>query len=186
MPSPTDKNSPLRQGHDAFVADLKARLAQAQSEGQSPEQMQQLAMALASADAGRRATQVVGQVSAWWSGFKLLVVVGGLALALAVGLALGVEYRHAAPLCQTYGAQHHWTYQSLDYPNGGHSRNAGSATCVFADASGNRNYVSLTRLEPNWLTDLGVSFAFEMEFTLPLFFVLVALLFAAFKRKQKQ
>ena len=95
-------------------------------------------------------------------------------------------YRHAAPLCKAYGAEHHWTYQSLDYPNGGHSNNAGSATCVFVDASGNDKYVSLTRLEPNWLTDLGVSFAFEMEFTLPLFFVLVALLFAAFKRKQKQ
>lgn len=186
MPSPSNENRSQRQGQQAFVADMKARLAQAQSEGQSPEQMQLLAMTLASANAGRRATQVVGHLAAWWSGFKLFLMVGAVACALAVGLALGVEYRHAAPLCETYAAAHHWTYQSLNYPNGGHSRNAGSATCVFADASGNDEYVSLTRLEPNWLTDLGVSFAFEMEFTLPLFFVLVALLFAAFKRKQKQ
>ena len=186
MTSPTDQDRSPRQGRDAFVAGLKARLEQARSEGQSPEQMQQLAMTLASADAGRRATQVVGRLAAWWSGFKLFLVVGAVACAFAVGLALGVEYRHAAPLCETYAAAHHWTYQSLNYPNGGHSNNAGSATCVFVDASGNDKYVSLTRLEPNWLTDLGVSFAFEMEFTLPLFFVLVALLFAAFKRKQKQ
>ncbi len=100
MPSPTDKNSSLRQGHELFVADLKARLAQAKTEGQSPEQMQQLAMALASADAGRRATQVVGQVGAWWSGFKLFLLVCALAVVLAGGLALAVEYRHAAPLCR--------------------------------------------------------------------------------------
>ena len=186
MPSPSNENRSQRQGQQAFVADMKARLEQARAEGQSPEQIQQLAMRLAHADAGRRTTQVVGQVRSWWSKFELFLMVGGMALALAMGMAMGVECRHAAPLCKAYGAEHHWTYQSLDYPNGGHSNNAGSATCVFVDASGNDKYVSLTRLEPNWLTDLGVSFAFEMEFTLPLFFVLVALLFAAFKRKQKQ
>lgn len=187
MPSPNNENRSLRQSHEAFKANLKARLEQAQADGQSPEQMQQMAMSLAGAEGGRQAIKAVGQLRSWWSGFKLFLMVGGLAVVLSVGLALAVEYRHAAPLCKAYGAEHHWTYQSLDldYPDGGHSTNAGSATCVFADASGNDKYVSLAKLEPNWLTDLGVSFAFEMEFTLPLFFVLVALLFAAFKRKQK-
>jgi hypothetical protein len=186
MPSPRNEDRSPLQSHEAWVASLKARLEQARAEGQSPEQMQQLAMTMAHADAGRRATQVVGQVRSWWSGFKLFLMVGGLALALAMSLALGVEYRHAAPLCKSYGAEHHWAYQSLNYPNGGHSSNAGSARCVFTNASGSHEYVSLTKLEPNWLTDLGVSFAFEIEFTLPLFFVLIALLFAALKRLQKK
>jgi hypothetical protein len=186
MPSPNNENRSLRQSHEAFKANLKARLEQAQADRQSPEQMQQMAMSLAGAEGGRQAIKAVGQLRSWWSGFKLFVMVGGLAVAMAMGLALAVEYRHAAPLCKAYGAEHHWAYQNLNYPYGGHSSTSGSATCVFTDASGNDKHVSLAKLEPNWLTDLGVSFAFEIEFTTPLFFVLAALLLAALKRLQKK
>lgn len=59
MPSLSDNQISQKQESEAFVASMKARLEQARADGQSPEQMQQLAMALGRKEAARRAPQVV-------------------------------------------------------------------------------------------------------------------------------
>jgi len=109
-------------------------------------------------------------------------MVGVMACVLAIGLAWVVEHRYAAPLCDVYATEHRLSYRQLNYPNGGHSTNAGSARCVFADPSGHEQSISLAKLVPNWVIDLMVSIALGIEFTIPAFFVLVALIFAAMKR----
>lgn len=105
MPSPSDHNPSQEQANEQFVAAMKARLEKAQADGQSPEQMQQLAMALGHTEAGRRATKVVTQVHSWWPGFQRFLMVGALACALAIGLAwltplqrTGLIYQWKRPL----------------------------------------------------------------------------------------
>ena len=122
-------------GND-FAAAMKTRLEQARADGQSLEKIQQLALELGRAEAGRRATRVVTQVRSWWSGFRTFLTVGVLACVLAIGLAWTVEHRYVEPLCDAYAKEHHLSYRQLNYSNGGHSTNAGSARCVFADPAG--------------------------------------------------
>ena len=47
---------------------------------------------------------LTGQVRSWWSGFRRFLIVGALAFGLAAGLALLVERRYAAPICERYAA----------------------------------------------------------------------------------
>jgi len=184
VPSPSNHNPSQEQANEQFVAAMKARLEQARADGQSPEQMQQLAMALGHKEAARRAPQVVAQVRSWWSGFRLFLKVGALACVLAIGLAWLIEHRHAAPLCELYATEHRLSYRQLNYTNGGHGTNAGSARCVFADPSGREKSISLAKLEPNFAIDMMVSVGLEIEFTLPAFFLIVALIFGAIERSK--
>jgi hypothetical protein len=105
---------------------------------------------------------------------------------MAIGLAWVVEHRYAEPLCDAYAKEHRLSYRQLNYPNGGHSTNAGSARCVFADSSGHEQSISMAKLAPNFGIDMMISIALEIEFTIPAFFVLVALVLAAMKRGAKE
>ena len=165
---------------------MRTRLEQTRADGQSPEDIRQLARELGRAEAGQRATGVVKQVGSWWSGFRTFLMVGAVACVLAIGLAWMVEHRYAAPLCDAYATEHRLSYRHLNYPSGGHSTNAGSPRCVFADPSGREQSISLAKLVPNFAIDLMVSIALAIEFSIPVFFVLVALIFDAMKRLTRQ
>jgi hypothetical protein len=184
MSSPSDH--PQKQISENFAANIKVRLEQAQAEGQSPEQLQQLAMELGRAEAGRQAIKTVAQAQSWWSGFKRYLMVSATALGLAVCLAWLVEHRHAVPLCELYAREHHLNYSQLAYPSFGHSSTSGSATCNFSDARGHEKSISLAKLEPNLAIDLMVSVALGMGFTFPAFFLIIALISGAMERLKEK
>lgn len=162
---------------EAFIAGMKSRMEQAQASGQSPEEIRKLAGAFAREESRRQMPQIVSRARSWWSGFRNFLIVGALALVLAIGLALFVEHRYAAPLCERYGALHELTYKGLDYPVIGRSSSTTSASgsCMFDNRAGRRTTVSLNKLESNWAVALLVSFALQLSFTAPVAFVLVAL-----------
>lgn len=127
------------------------------------------------------------QARSWWFGFRNFLIVGGLALGLAMALALLVEHRYAAPLCRQYGAQRGLTYQGISYPVIGKSSSttSSSGSCRFVAATGREDRVSLTRLEPNWAIQFAVSWALQLELTTAIFFVLIALLAVGIGRLRK-
>jgi hypothetical protein len=119
-------------------------------------------------------------------GLRNLLIVGALAFGLAVGLALLVEHRYAAPLCEAYGTQHGLSYTALEYPTLGRGGSAASNTsgeCIFRDAAGAKQTRSLGKLAPNFLTDLLMSAALEIELTFPVGFVLIGLIAATHFRR---
>jgi len=141
---------------------------QAQVSGQSPEQMPEL----------------TARVTAWWSGFRNFLIVGALAFGAAIGLAFLVEHQHLAALCERYGAQRGLAYQGADYPVIGSSSSTTSpGGCISSDTAGRRATVSLYKLEPNAGIALLVSFALQIDFTIPAAFVLIALLAVWLRRR---
>ncbi|HEX7605331.1 MAG TPA: hypothetical protein VF348_01385, partial [Usitatibacter sp.] len=92
------------QAREAFIASMKSRMEQAQASGQSPEQIREQMAAFAREESRRQLPQTVAKVRSWWSGFRNFLIVGAIALALSIGLALVVEHRYAAPLCESYAA----------------------------------------------------------------------------------
>jgi len=125
-----------------------------------------------------------GQVRSWWSGFRRFLIVGALAFGLAAALALSIERRYAAPICERYAAEHGLVYNGLQYPVIGKSSSTTSPSgrCILLNAAGRRDTLSLTALEPNPIVALLVSFALQIEFTIPASFVLVALLWVGVRK----
>ncbi len=157
---------------------MKARFEQARSSGESPENIEQQMKALVREESRRQIPPMVAKARSWWWGFRNFLIVGSLAFGLAIGLALWVEHRYAAPLCERYAAEHGLAYWGLDYPVLGKSSSttSPSGTCLLLEASGRQRSVDLTRLEPNSVKALLASFALQMEVTMPVSFVLLALL----------
>ena len=57
-----------------------------------------------------------------------------------------------------------------------------SGRCILLNAAGHRDTISLTTLEPSAIIALLVSFALQIEFTIPASFVLIALMWAGFRQ----
>lgn len=178
--APDDERDRVQTRQD-FAARMRARIEQAEASGQSPEQIKEEAAAFAREEARRQLPALTGQVRSWWSGFRNFLIVGALALGVAIGLALLVERRYAAPLCERYAAGRGLVYKGLDYPVIGRSSSTTSASgsCILANAAGRRETVSLTKLEQSTIIALMVSFALQIEVTIPVAFVLIALLAVA-------
>lgn len=176
----------LGNEREAFAAAMKQRLEDGRARGLSPQEAEADAREFASREMRRRAPEVVAAARSWWVGFKRFVGLGALAIALAVGLALFAEHRYAAPLCERYAADHGQQYRGLDYPYLGRSSSTSSSSgrCIFADAAGRRSTISLRKLEPSFAADFAVSAALQLEFTIPAFFVLLALAAAAVLRRR--
>ena len=100
---------------------------------------------------------------------------------MATGLALFVERRYAAPLCERYAAERGLVYKGLDYPVIGKSSSTTSPSgrCILLNAAGRRDTVSLTTLEQSTIIALLVSFALQIEVTIPVAFVAIALIWVA-------
>jgi hypothetical protein len=175
-PIPDDARA-REHAREAFIADMKRRFEQAQAGGQSPEQLRELVTASAKEESRRQLPEVTARMTAWWSGLRNFLIVGGLAFGVAIGLALLVEHLHVAPLCERYAAQHGLRYQGVDYPMIGRSSSTTSpGRCIFADAAGRRDTVSLYKVEANAFIALLVSFALQIDFIIPAAFILIALL----------
>ena len=171
---------------EAFLVEMRARFEQAQRSGKSPTQVRDEMRELARRQGQARAPQLAAGLRSWVRGLRNLLIVGALALGLAITLALLVEHRYAAPLCEKYGAQHGLLYTALEYPTLGRGSSAAGNTsgdCVFRDAAGAKQTFSLGKLAPNFWTDLLMNAALEIELTFPISFVLIGLVGALLFRR---
>ena len=184
MDSASNDHRTAEQAREAFLAGMKTRLEQARAGGQSPEQMQELVSSCVKEETGRQIPQVAARARAWWSGLRNFLIVGALALGVAIGLALFVEHHYAAPLCAQYAAQHGGLrYEGIDYPTVGRSSSTTSPPrCMFVDPTGHRDTVSLDELQPNAIAALLTSFALQMSFVTPVAFILIALMAVELRR----
>jgi len=179
--APEDEQAQERE-RTAFLAGMKTRLEQAQQSGQSPEQIRAMASAYAKEEGRRQLPEATSRMRGWWTGLRNFLIIGALAVGVFIGLALFVEHRYAAPLCEHHGAQHGLTYQGIDYPSIGSSSTTSPPRCIFLDAAGHRDTVSLDKLQPNAAIALLVSFALQIEFVVPVAFILIALMAVALRR----
>ena len=187
MSSTPEDDPSANESREAFLAGMKTRLEQAQASGQSSEQVRALASSYAREEMQRQAPLVVARARSWWSGFRNVLIVGALASGVAIGLALLVERQHVAPLCERYGAQHGLTYQGVDYPIVGRSSSTtSSGGCIFADSAGRQRSVSLNKVEPNSVVALLVSFALQIDFVIPVAFILIALIAVSLRRRSNR
>jgi hypothetical protein len=184
MGSEPDDEQAREQSREAFIAGMKTRLERARASGQSPEQIQELVSACVKEETRRQIPQVAARARAWWSGFRNFLIVGALALGVAIGLALFVEHHYAAPLCEQYAAQHDGLrYDGIDYPTVGRSSSTTSPPrCMFVDPAGHRDTVSLDELQPNAIAALLTSFALQISFVTPVAFILIALSAVSLRR----
>ncbi len=174
--SSTSNDSDRDRERDALAAEMKRQMEQAKARGDSPEQMREQALAYAHEAARQRAPRTVARGRSCLAGLLNFLIIGAIALGLGIGLALFVERSYAAPLCQTYAAQRSLQYRGVDYPViGNSSSTTSSGSCIFVDAAGQRSTVTLRNLEPNAAAALLASFGLQIDFTVPTFFVLVAL-----------
>lgn len=177
-----DQQGPDRQG-EAFAAEMKRRMEQAQARGDSPEQIRAQASAYAHQVARERAPDTIAKGRSCWVGFRNFLIVGAIALGLAIGLLLLVDRSYVSPLCEKYAAQHSLVYRGVDYPYvGSSSSTTNSGGCIFEDAAGQRNTITLRVLDPNGALSLLASFVLDVEFTVPTLFILVALIAVGLSR----
>lgn len=186
MSPETDDEQGREHAREAFIANMKSRMEQAQASGQSPEEIRKLAAAFAREESQRQLPQIVARTRSWWSGFRTFVVVGAIALSLSIGFALFVEHRYAAPACERYATLHELAYKGFDYPliSKGSAANSSSGSCIFDDRAGRRSTVSFGKMGASWATGLLITFALQIAFTAPIAFVLVALIAAALRRRK--
>jgi len=177
MSSTRNEEPGMDKERDEFIAGMKTRIEQAQSSGQSPEQIREEAEAYAHEKASQQAPKVAAKALSCWVGFRNFIIVGALAFGLAIGLALYVDHTYASPLCEKYAELHSLVYRGLEYPVIGESSSTtSSGSCIFNDASGQRNTVDFRHLEPNVGIALLASFALQIDFTVPALFVVIALI----------
>jgi hypothetical protein len=181
--SSTPDDQQENKEREAFVAEMKRRMEQAQARGESPEQIREQAAAYAHEAARQEAPRTVAKARSCWVGFRNFLIVGAIAFGLAIGLALFVERSYALPLCEKYAAQHSLVYRGVDYPVVGNSSSTtSSGSCIFEDAAGQRNTVRLRDLDPNAVLSLLASFGLQIDFTTPTFFIIVALIAVGISR----
>lgn len=184
MDTAPEDDQARESAREAIIAGLKTRLEQAQASGHSPDQIRELLTASAKEASRRQIPALTARVTAWWRGLRNFLIVGALAIGVAIGLALLVEHRHVAPLCERYAARHGLTYRGVDYPIIGSSSSTTSpGRCIFADAAGRQDTVSFYKLEPHAAFALLDSFALQIDFVIPTAFILIALLAVVLRRR---
>lgn len=112
--------------------------------------------------------------AAIWSGRAGLVnTVACFALALPLALALlwFAERSTAEPICRAHGQAHGLVFNSVVH----YSRDDSTTVCRYTQATGETSEVSFRKLAP-FVTDLWVSFALDLKFTIAAFAVLLGLL----------
>lgn len=183
MGSTPDDEQARGEAREAFLTGMKSRVEQARANGQSTEQIQQLISACAKEEQRRQLPVITSGLRSWWTGLRNFLIVGALAVGVFIGLALYIEQRYAAPRCEHYGAQHGLAYQGIDYPTIGRSSSTTSTPrCKFVDTAGHRGSVALDKLESNAAIALLVSFALQIEFVVPVAFILIALMAVGLRR----
>lgn len=185
MSSPLEEKDAQEKKRDAFVAEMKTRIEQAQASGESPEQMKKELTAYAHEEARQQAPQVAAQARSWWLGIRNVLIIGTISLGLAIGLALLTERTYTTPLCEKYAASHGLVYRGLDYPViGSSSSTTSSGSCIFVNSAGKSNTIRFRDLASNQVVALLASFALQLEITVPALFILVALMAVAITRRK--
>lgn len=109
---------------------------------------------------------------------RLTVLVFGLALVCSLALKLGLEHSAIAGYCSEYGQVQGLNFQHATAAN---YRKDSGVECVYQQHDGRETVMPLSELAP-FMTDLGMSFATDLEVTVPAFAVLLALLWFGAKR----
>ena len=109
---------------------------------------------------------------------RLTVLVFSLVLVCGLAVKLGLEHGAIAGHCTEYGQA-----QGLDFQhaNAANYRKDSGVECVYRRRDGSEAVMPLSELAP-FMTDLGMSFATDLEVTVPAFAVLLALLWFGAKR----
>jgi hypothetical protein len=184
---PNDDKKAQEKKREAFITSMKTRLEQAQANGESPEQIRKEFTAQVREEAGQQAPQIAAQARSWLIGFRNFLIVGALAFGLAIGLALLTERLYTTPLCEKYAASHGLAYRGLDYPViGSSSSTTSSGSCIFVNSAGHSNTIEFRDLAPNAIIALAASFALQIEITIPVLFVVIALIAVAIGRLRKK
>ena len=110
-----------------------------------------------------------------WKGRRGLIntaVCCVLALAAAVGLLLLAERSVIVPTCSAYANTHAMTYADFRLVG---LKQANNVVCMLTKANGKTQDIRLNELVP-FVTDMLVGFAMSLQFTVPLFAILLATL----------
>jgi hypothetical protein len=109
-----------------------------------------------------------------WSGRSGLVntfACFALAVPLALALFWFAQRSTAEPICRSYGSVHGLVFQGVKH----YSRDESTTVCQYTQATGETTEVSFQKLAP-FLTDLWVSFAIDLKFTVGTITVMLAVL----------
>ena len=109
---------------------------------------------------------------------RLTVLVFSLALVCSLALKLGLEHSAIASYCTEYGQAQGLNFQHATAAN---YRKDSGVECVYRQHDGGETVMPLSGLAP-FMTDLSMSFATDLEVTVPGFAVLLALLWFGAKR----
>jgi hypothetical protein len=90
---------------------------------------------------------------------------------MAMALLWFAERSAADPICRSYGQSRGLVFQGAKH----YSRDESTTVCLYTQASGESSEVPFQKLAP-FFTDLWVSFALDLKFTIAAFAVLLALL----------
>jgi hypothetical protein len=116
-----------------------------------------------------------------WKGRRGLINTA-LCLALSLPCAFGVwflvERTTIVPACSAYASAHGMSYADFKLTG---VKEKSTVVCVFAQGSGRPAEIHLNELVST-LTDIWVGFAMALEFTIPAFAILLALLRVAWYR----
>jgi hypothetical protein len=102
-----------------------------------------------------------------------LILLGLLGLCCALATWELVERRVVAPACRAHAVAHGLSYRGIDVH--GSRQDQPGPHCLFTRADGSATAVWLQRAAP-FLTDLWVNVAMDLELAVPLWTVLLALL----------
>ena len=110
-----------------------------------------------------------------WQGRRGVIntaAVGVVAVVCALALLFFAQRTVIVPACSAYAAAHAMTYSDFHLVG---RKTANNVVCVMTKANGHTDDVRLSELV-SAITDVLTSFAVSLEFTIPLFAILFAIL----------
>lgn len=117
-----------------------------------------------------------------WHGFRRLALVCMLALGIGLVVKQAMEHGVVAPACAAHASAHGLVYRGVTVH--GPRNDEPGAHCLFGRGGDDETSASLLKVLP-FLTALVIDFLLDIEFTVPLFAVLLAGLTALALRRRR-
>lgn len=117
-----------------------------------------------------------------WRGFRGLAVVCVLAFVIGFAVEQAMERGVVAPACAAHASAHGLVYRGVTVH--GPRNDEPGAHCLFGRGGDDETSASLQKVLP-FLTALAIDFLLDIEFTVPLFAVLLAGLTALALRRRR-
>lgn len=117
-----------------------------------------------------------------WRGFRRLALVCVLAFVVGLLVEQAMERGVVAPACAAHATSHGLVYRGVTVH--GPRNNEPGAHCLFGHVGGDETSASLHKVLP-FFTSLAIDFLLDIEFTVPLFAVLLAGLTALALRRRR-